>query len=664
MTLVDRAKAWLPPIDLADEPDFVIGALRVSPSRREVEVGGARRVLQRRVMQVLVALARPTSEVVSHAELISRCWGGLAVEVDAIGRCVGQLRRLAEQYPEPPFEIVTVAGVGYRLEPAATCGSTAPTLAPPPRSAPAYGWKRHRVRLSAAAAVVAVVAVAAWMVWRANAGSNEPPTNRIAVLPFATLTAGQDAQAFARGLAGQLQGVLNANAMQTVSPDDAMALRGPDRDRRIAQLGVKLLFDGEVRDDGGTIQVGIRLDDARQHVTLWTADLSAPARQSEALQAQAGARIVSVLACSQRALKPKSGLRDPSALALYLRACDLYVSSPGGSTDARDNYRLIESLRNVVAKAPDFAPARAALAKYLAWYAPRMPVERQATFRAEAEQQARRVLTADKTQPDAYLALERLQPWRNYADRERLLDQALSADPNWSNANSFMGELLQEAGRLKGAIDDFEHASAFDPFCLCTSTFNSLAMSGQTAAANAQIGRFRRLYPNLPAMWSTALSVYRIEGDWTDYNALLEGRASWPSSFTERDAAFYQLLAEAATTHRSATISAAREAILANDGIRPQEKISELAQLGLTDDAFRLGQVYASQPLSVYNAPTFLFSPATASLRRDRRFMSLAAQLGLVGYWRSTGKWPDFCAEPGLPYTCKAEAEKLASKHV
>jgi len=38
----------------------------------------------------------------------------------------------------------------------------------------------------------------------------------------------------------------------------------------------------------------------------------------------------------------------------------------------------------------------------------------------------------------------------------------------------------------------------------------------------------------------------------------------------------------------------------------------------------------------------------------------LAARVGLVDYWRTSGHWPDFCFEPGLPYDCKAEAAKLA----
>jgi hypothetical protein len=57
----------------------------------------------------------------------------------------------------------------------------------------------------------------------------------------------------------------------------------------------------------------------------------------------------------------------------------------------------------------------------------------------------------------------------------------------------------------------------------------------------------------------------------------------------------------------------------------------------------------------------FLFYPLTAPLRRDPRFMQLAARFGLVGYWRSSGKWPDFCSDPTLPYNCRTEAGALKS---
>src|SRR5215471_6645339 len=98
---MDRlTRDYIPPgrIDLARQADFALGPLTVRPSRRTVEAAGTSHLLQRRVMQVLVALTNSTNEVVSQRELILRCWDGLTVSDDAIARCVAQLRRLAARW--------------------------------------------------------------------------------------------------------------------------------------------------------------------------------------------------------------------------------------------------------------------------------------------------------------------------------------------------------------------------------------------------------------------------------------------------------------------------------------------------------------------------------------------------------------------------------------
>ena len=102
-------------IDLAQEADFDLGLLRVRPASCEVEWNGVSQILQRRVMQVLVVLARAHGSVVSQSELVVRCWRGLSVSDDAIVRCISKLRKLAACYPEAPFAIETIPGVGYRL---------------------------------------------------------------------------------------------------------------------------------------------------------------------------------------------------------------------------------------------------------------------------------------------------------------------------------------------------------------------------------------------------------------------------------------------------------------------------------------------------------------------------------------------------------------------
>ena len=94
---------WVHSIDLAHEADFDLGSLRVRPARCEVEWNGVSQTLQRRVMQVLVALAHARGSVVSQDDLVIRCWRGLSVSDDAIYRCISKLRKLAADYPEAPY---------------------------------------------------------------------------------------------------------------------------------------------------------------------------------------------------------------------------------------------------------------------------------------------------------------------------------------------------------------------------------------------------------------------------------------------------------------------------------------------------------------------------------------------------------------------------------
>ena len=122
------------PVDLAQEPDFALGSLQVRPSLREVLVSGEREVLEPRVMQVLVALARRPDQVISRDQLIDACWAGRVVGEDAINRCIARVRRLAETHGG--FSVETIARVGYRLtvESAAEAAPHEPVAPPQARN--------------------------------------------------------------------------------------------------------------------------------------------------------------------------------------------------------------------------------------------------------------------------------------------------------------------------------------------------------------------------------------------------------------------------------------------------------------------------------------------------------------------------------------------------
>jgi len=89
-----------------------------------------------------------------------------------------------------------------------------------------------------------------------------------------------------------------------------------------------------------------------------------------------------------------------------------------------------------------------------------------------------------------------------------------------------------------------------------------------------------------------------------------------------------------------------------------QEKISReneilmLAALGETRQAMEAAN-------STLNHQRFeswvLFAPVTRNLRQDPGFVSLAARMGLIEYWRETGKRPDFCINPAIRSECSPQ---------
>src|SRR5690348_15525246 len=191
--------AWVHGIDLAQEPDFDLGSLRVRPARCEVESAGVSKTLQRRVMQVLVALAQARGSVVSQGDLVVRCWRGLSVSDDAIYRCISKLRKLAAEYPEQPYAIEAVPGVGYRL--------TSPGLVETRKAVELQPQRDRgtRRRLIAAAAAIAILILAAATIWIVRGRpSGDHHSMRVVVQPFNALTNSVDARALAQRIPNEI----------------------------------------------------------------------------------------------------------------------------------------------------------------------------------------------------------------------------------------------------------------------------------------------------------------------------------------------------------------------------------------------------------------------------------------------------------------------------
>jgi DNA-binding winged helix-turn-helix (wHTH) protein len=150
-----------PPIVLARETDFALGAVTVRPSASEVVIGQTARRIEPRVMQTLIALVRAEGTVVSRDELMARCWSGLVVGEDAVTRAVGQLRRLAKAAPGS-FAVETIPKIGYRLIGAAAIA--APALTGVAREAAPARASRLPASIALAAVIGTIVIAGAFAV--------------------------------------------------------------------------------------------------------------------------------------------------------------------------------------------------------------------------------------------------------------------------------------------------------------------------------------------------------------------------------------------------------------------------------------------------------------------------------------------------------------------
>jgi tetratricopeptide (TPR) repeat protein len=517
-----------------------------------------------------------------------------------------------------------------------------------------------RVLWASLAAGVVALLLGLWLT--RSAWLPAPAAPKLAVQPFAAIGGGSAVRDFAAGLTDSLEGALSVAKLPMVSHADAESLRGDDVDRKLQALGVGFLLNGSVEAQGEDLTVRVHLDNPQDHATLWTAELSAPSTQTRPLQAQVAARTIAVLGCAAQALRPKVGLSDAAQLALYFRACDLAETSGHGGEDAQAAYAMFDAFRKVAAQAPEFADAHAQLAKHLAFVLPDLPSDQAPAARAEADREAHRALQLDPRSADAYVALGLLAPQRQFTARERLFGKALAIDPDWPHANGFLANVLVEVGRLGDAAVHYERAAAVNPLSLDWSEMaaSGLSRTGRTDQAEAEFARLAELWPKDPWVWGLRLENLVAARRWDEALAQLKQAGDHPGLISPATVSLARATYSALRSGDKAQLAAARDLYLkaGDDPASLPAAISGLSLLGFVDDAFALAGRYGRSPQIQNDSSEFLFGPKLAAMRRDPRFIPFATRFGLVDYWRKTGKWPDFCSQPGLPYDCRVEAAR------
>jgi two-component system response regulator RegX3 len=101
-----------------ERPDAAFGAVTVDFVRREVTVDGGQTHLSRREFDLLAVLLTPTRRVRTRDELIDLLWPDRYLsDSRTLDTHIHRLRSKLEPDPSEPRYIVTVRGVGFRIDP-------------------------------------------------------------------------------------------------------------------------------------------------------------------------------------------------------------------------------------------------------------------------------------------------------------------------------------------------------------------------------------------------------------------------------------------------------------------------------------------------------------------------------------------------------------------
>jgi DNA-binding winged helix-turn-helix (wHTH) protein/TolB-like protein len=648
------------PIDLAREDGFQLGAIRVSPASREVIVEGQAQSFEPRVMQVLVALAQRRGSVVSREELSARCWKGRAVGDDALNRCIAHLRRLADASGN--FKVETIPRVGYRLttaeEPAGCAQPRASSMqlqaADVPRS-----WRRKLVAISLA--ILSITVVGVYLETRDSrrvAASLEDRT--FVVLPFAALNDDADSRRFAQGISASITDVLSRAGQRVVSPAQAQKFHGADRTRVTEATGARFIVDGEVGREGNVISVVLRVEDGRTGRTLMSNVFKRDAADSGGL-ADVVAGYVGV----------RSWLYLPSAI----KADHPEVDDAG--------YRAAEMLANgksraaydlaaaMARKYPDDVQALvqfAAISTTIYWA---LEQDEVAPAMRAARVAAERVTHVAPDYGDIYAVLSSLMPPQHWAQREALLRKGLARDPDTRFAGHILAGLLGEVGRLRDAEQVERGEVGRDPFNLVKIQrhLTLLGMVGNRTDAAVLVELGNRYVPGNAELALSRFMASDFRGAAPEVATMMMDPAIAAIIEPSERQPKIRVMLRALDSRRTGDMDAA-VAGCTSEWVSTQTTLTCLvgmSALGRLDDAFAFASdIYSDQRDATpaledqewlrrergFSDTTMLYRPELAPMRADARFITLAARVRLLDYWR-TGHPPDFCKTELVP-VCQA----------
>jgi TolB-like protein len=590
-------------VELAQAGAFALGPHTVNPPTLEVVTARGRKVLERRIMQVLVALARADGEVVSRDELLASCWSGRIVGEDALYRAVAVLRKFSAEVGG--FTIETVGGVGYRLVGAGLRDPEPRTIEAP-----------------------------------------RPDTvdeRAIAVLPFANLSPDPDQTYFADGLTEEfICQLARVAGLKVACRTASFAFKGDGHDlRAIGQsLGVAYVLEGSVRRSGQRLRISARLADCAEGFDLWSQTYDRDQGDIFAIQEEIAGAVVGALSVALGVASPGldyGGTRSFEAYDQFLKAGRIWHFLSSHELGDREAH-----LRRAVAIDPDYGLAWATLACLISHRRGFLPATEAPRIERDRLEAADRALKLAPELPESQIALACIEAdkrnWRA-ADEScrRAVKGPIGLNPQ---AETIAGSYFSVTGRFAEGLPYKIAGRDFDPLsvgyaCLVLFSYHALE---RWEAFDAEYERTRDLHGD------------RLEIEFARLLRLLLANAGdnviadqYDRMLTLGPDPLFSRLAEAHGAREEVGL------VLRSHGETLPWRVFKVARVagayGHPDIA--MAALRAASPQAPSGQFSFMWCPEFRATRQRPEFKQLVRDIGMAQFWRETGRWPDCCRPLG-----------------